>query len=375
MALLAAAALYRMIDTQVAVPAVPSVSPPPDRPAAEAPPPQAPGVAVLKIDLPPPPPMPQTAPAKPAPAPRPALQPAPAAPQKPAAPTRQALRPAPDPAPPKASPPPAVKRTALVPKKTEPKAEPARRRALKPEPAPAPKPTARPAPVSKPALRPAPQPAPTPKPETRPAPAEAPARPPRQTAAVPAPAPVQPPPAPDRAAVERSGRSLLRVLEHGQGPAIEIAWPDSAGARAALYRRLVDCHGMQVALMDTGGRLFGASGAPGSPWAINMDRYSGFVRQAEGRITAAERAAAERIAVRHRLAHSAAIVRVFPRGVDASLLGGLHGLLGEGYSRSAEIRGRYRLSGGRLLVSDITADGRPVPLPVALSPARGGRCR
>jgi len=106
-----------------------------------------------------------------------------------------------------------------------------------------------------------------------------------------------------------------------------------------------------------------------------MDRYSGFVRQAEGRITAAERGAAERIAVRHRLPRSAAIVRVFPRGVDASLLGGLHGLLGEGYARAGAIRGRYRLVGGRLLVSDITADGRPVSHPVALSSARGGRCR
>jgi len=106
-----------------------------------------------------------------------------------------------------------------------------------------------------------------------------------------------------------------------------------------------------------------------------MDRYSGFVRQAEGRIAPAERAEADRIAARHRLAPAAAVVRVFPRGVDASLLGGLYGLLGEGYAGAAAIRGRYRLDGGRLVVTDITADGRPLARAVALSPVRGGRCR
>ncbi len=51
-------------------------------------------------------------------------------------------------------------------------------------------------------------------------------------------------------------------------------------------------------------------------------------------------------------------MRLFPRRVDAMLLGGLKNLVGGDYSKYRTILARYRLDGLGVSVLDIIADGR-----------------
>ena len=172
----------------------------------------------------------------------------------------------------------------------------------------------------------------------------------------------------------RKGRSLLRLLEHGKGPAIEIAWPLSERDRSTLFRYLNACYGMRTALLDGQGRLYLDAGARGLKWEINLDRFSGFVRQPDGHITAAERRAGEKIRRYHGLIPATHIVRVFPRVIDAALLGGLKRVMGEGYTSAQTIRGRYRKTSSGLLVDDIVRDGRKVSGTISFPPVRGASC-
>ena len=175
--------------------------------------------------------------------------------------------------------------------------------------------------------------------------------------------------------VVREGRTLLRLLEHGSGPEIELAWPDSAARRARLYRRLRDCYGVRVALMDGRDRLFAARGTPGAAWDLNLDRYSGFIRRPAGRPAQGEAEAAARIRAYHGGLAGARPVRVFPRRVDALLLGGLNRIVGPGYADRRTIRAHYRLDGARLLVERVEADGHALPGRIDLSAAARRACR
>ncbi len=56
-------------------------------------------------------------------------------------------------------------------------------------------------------------------------------------------------------ATRKAGRALLRLLEHGKGPSVEIAWPDDARDRTRLHRLLGRCYGMRLAVMDGADRL------------------------------------------------------------------------------------------------------------------------
>ena len=171
------------------------------------------------------------------------------------------------------------------------------------------------------------------------------------------------------------GRALLRILEHGAGPSVEIAWPEGAADRDRLFRVFRDCFAMEMALMDRDGRLYTLEGPPRQAWAINMDRYSGFVRQPAGRLTVTETRRAREIRRHHGGLGDAAMVRLFPRRVDALLLGGLRRLIGGGYGNGATIRAAYRLSSGRVGVNGVRIDGRPIPgrldLSAAARPCRG----
>ncbi len=171
------------------------------------------------------------------------------------------------------------------------------------------------------------------------------------------------------------GRTLLRLLEYGSGPTIELAWPDAAGHRESLFALLAQCFGMQVALMDAAGHLYVAKGQPNTPWNPNLDRFSSFIRQPTGQLSRQERQAAERIRAHHGGQISASPVRVFPRTVDARLLGGLRRLVGDSYTTAQAIRARYRLSGRRLVVDQIVADGRTIQGRLALLPVARGACR
>lgn len=171
------------------------------------------------------------------------------------------------------------------------------------------------------------------------------------------------------------GRVWLRILEHGSGPAIEIAWPAAPADREELFRRLDRCFGMSVALMDGEGRLYTRGGEPGRPAEIDLDRLSGFVRQPAGILAAAERRQIADLSAYHRARSGLAPVRLFPRAVDAFLLGGLRHLIGEGYMDARRVRARYRLAGTRVLIEAITVDSRTVPGRIDLGQAVRAACR
>lgn len=175
----------------------------------------------------------------------------------------------------------------------------------------------------------------------------------------------------DPVAAVAQGRVLLRLLEHGRGPEIELAWPQDGAKRAELYRRFRDCLGMRVALSRRPGELFVANSPPGQNWQLNGDRYSAFARQPTGRLTTAERNDLRAIAQRHGLSPRSPALRIFPRQVDAQLLGGLDRILAGSYSQSKEIRARYYLRKHAILLRDIQVDGRPVAGSITL----GNRCK
>jgi hypothetical protein len=187
-----------------------------------------------------------------------------------------------------------------------------------------------------------------------------------------APAPSSPPkPTPQKAAAE--GRPLLRLLEHGKGPSVEISWPRSVSLRHQLYRLFQNCYGMRIAVMAADGRLFDDVSRPGQAWAVNLDRYSGFVRQSSGGASLDEHDTARRIRNHHGLGITTT-VRLFPRRTDALLLGGLKSLIGAHYANATRIRAYYQVSGWRVRVAGITVNARPITGQVDLSSGATQRC-
>ena len=168
---------------------------------------------------------------------------------------------------------------------------------------------------------------------------------------------------------------LLRILEHGSGPSIEIAWPVDPGKRRQLFQRFETCFSMRLALMDEDGSLFIEGGIRGQSWDLDLDRHSGFVRQTTGRITASEDRQVQNIRAFHGALGGTASVRVFPRRMDAILLGGLRQLIGHRYGKVGSIRASYRVDGDRVLVEAIEADGEPIQGHVELSGAANSSCR
>ena len=196
------------------------------------------------------------------------------------------------------------------------------------------------------------------------------------------PAPVKPAQTPtpqtvgttDTTPLMASGRPLLRLLEHGDGPSIDIAWPHNTRGREVLFQSFADCYGMLVALMASNGDLYSDRDTSG-PWRINRDRYSGFVRQSGALGTTGERAWSRRILHRHPRAAGSTTIRVFPRAMDALLIGGLSRLLGEDYRATKSIGARYVQTGNAILIDDIVADGLPVAGRIDLTAAGSRRCR
>lgn len=169
------------------------------------------------------------------------------------------------------------------------------------------------------------------------------------------------------------GRALLRVLEHGKGPLIEIAWPKEARGREALHQTFKTCFGMVNAVMDANGDLYRTSEARGQRWEINLDRYSGFLREASGSLPRSEQGITKAVTRYHGGLGAAGLVRIFPRNVDASLLGGLQAMVGPQYMQAKSIQARYVQTNGQVLVRDIFVDGMAREGAIALSPIR--RCR
>lgn len=190
--------------------------------------------------------------------------------------------------------------------------------------------------------------------------------------------PPTPPPTPTpgrvNAASRKAGRALLRLLEHGKGPSVEIAWPDSPARRGELYRWLKRCTGMRDAVMDGGGRLFAATGPAGAPWRMNLDRYSGFLRVPAGVPVPEESRTFATIGARHSLADWRP-VRIFPRAVDAVLLGGLQRIIGGAYGGARTITAAYRLQGSRVFLDSIRVNGRSLAGEVELTATARAGCR
>lgn len=261
-----------------------------------------------------------------------------------------------------------------------------------------------PAPAPKPQAQPTPEPTPEPKmvEPVKPAPAQTPEvqavapkveavvkpitpqkTPPPQPAPTPTSTPLKPQPIKEKpmevrpaqevtVAQTKGGRALLRVLEHGKGPLIEIAWPKDARAREALHQTFKTCFGMENAVMDAKGDLYRTSEARGQRWEINLDRYSGFLREASGRLPRTEQGITKAVTRHHGGLGVEGLVRIFPRKVDASLLGGLQAMVGAQYMQARSIQARYVQVNGQVLVRDILVDGVAREGAIALSPIR--RC-
>lgn len=166
------------------------------------------------------------------------------------------------------------------------------------------------------------------------------------------------------------GQTLLRILEHGKGPSIEIAWPDNDRERSQLFDHFRDCHGMRIALMDQKGRLFVKEGAAGDAWDINLDRYSGFVRRPSGAMSGEEMKAAHLIKMHHGIRGYVSQVRLFPRTSDAVLLGSFKNVVGPGYQAAQRITAAYLFDGHDVQVDNIVVDGTSVPGRFNLPPQR-----
>jgi hypothetical protein len=155
-----------------------------------------------------------------------------------------------------------------------------------------------------------------------------------------------------------NGRVLLRQLENGKGPEIQIAWPDQTRLKEKIYDILNKCYGMQTALMNSKDELFHSAGPSGVRWAINMDKMSGFIREVSGLIPQSEHLHVRQINQKHPNENFISTIRIFPRVVDAHLLANLRSLAGENYSTSKNISAAYGLKNNSILIQHVRLDGR-----------------
>ncbi|MBH67134.1 MAG: hypothetical protein CMM58_02155 [Rhodospirillaceae bacterium] len=154
------------------------------------------------------------------------------------------------------------------------------------------------------------------------------------------------------------GRVLLRKLEHGTGPRIEITWPTQHKSRQQLYTILTKCYGMKTAAINSANKLFISGSPSGHPWKVNMDIMSGFIREVSGALPEAERIEVSAIKKRHPNQFFKATIRIFPRKVDAALLKLLYETIGPNFSTAKTIRATYQLENKDVLIDQITVEGK-----------------
>jgi hypothetical protein len=168
---------------------------------------------------------------------------------------------------------------------------------------------------------------------------------------------------------ETEGRPLLRLLEHGEGPNVEIAWPNHPVARAKLYDAMRRCHGLRSALLR--GEEILMSTPDGAVENFDADRFSGFIRAIQGPPTKVEARRIKVLRARHE-AGGASAIRLLSRHFDARLLGGLRHLVGAGYRAAGSVTARYAIAGRRVMVHGIVVDGRETPGRIEIEPS--SRC-
>ena|GEM_PF-4480213 len=171
---------------------------------------------------------------------------------------------------------------------------------------------------------------------------------------------------------EKNGRALLRLLEIGKGPTIVIDWPNIMNERTRLYRLFTQCYGMKTALLTTDNKLYTLDTTPGKSWRPNLDKYSAFMRRPNGSLSHTELRMIQKLRNHHDLT-TGAVVRFFPRHVDAVLLAGLRQLLSTDYDQNAVLKATYSLKGLRVAVSQITLNSQQKSGEIMLSPIQ--KCR
>lgn len=169
---------------------------------------------------------------------------------------------------------------------------------------------------------------------------------------------------------EVAGGPLLRLLEHGEGPSVEIAWPGHAVARAKLYDLLRRCHGLKTVLLRDQEILMPTG--VGGPETFNGDLHSGFLRAVLGSPPRREARLIKKLRARHGTG-GAVPARLLSRQFDARLLGGLSRLVGAGYRGAKTVNARYAIAGNRVMVHGLVVDGRVIEGRIEIDPP--GRCR
>ena len=113
---------------------------------------------------------------------------------------------------------------------------------------------------------------------------------------------------------------------------------------------------MKTAGLNSSNQLFQKKDAPNKPLKLNVDTFSGFIREVNGRISQAEINEAVLIKQKHSNQIFKSFVRIFPRQVDASLLQGLHSILGSDFSKAKQIKASYRLNEKDVEIFDISTE-------------------
>ena len=155
-------------------------------------------------------------------------------------------------------------------------------------------------------------------------------------------------------------RAWLKIIEEGEGPNIEISWPDKIQSEH-LYDIFTRCYGLIVAVVNQNGGLFINEGQSGLAWNINLDRYSAFMREIGTSMTEKENVTIQNIYSLHNMISQNIPVRIFPRSLDAQLLRGFSRIIGANYYKARSIRAHYHITDKNVIVSGIEVDGHPKP--------------
>ena len=182
-------------------------------------------------------------------------------------------------------------------------------------------------------------------------------------------------PKPDPVETIPRGRVLLRLLEHGKGPIIDIAWPENYIERQRLFKAFRTCYGMKLAVITNDRKLFTQFTPPTIAWRPNSDAYSGFLRSPIGQKINNETRLITEITRRHGIQNGRS-VRIFPRNTDAIILAGFQRIVGKGYTKYSRIQAHYRLTPkGGVYLEQIKVDERPVPGTIRIPPEHNSGCR
>ena len=167
------------------------------------------------------------------------------------------------------------------------------------------------------------------------------------------------------------GAIALRLIEHGQGPDIQMIWPSDTSQREQVWARLTQCMGMSIARLSPSGKLYRLEDAAGQSWNIETDIWSGFVRQADRPATRDEAELWQAINGRHGLSRPIQSVRLFPRHKDSVFLGGLSRHIGQPLSQVSRVSAAYTARQNGVLLTDIRINGADIPGDVWLVPPHG----